>query len=86
MIERGFEEINSPIYKNYVIKAGCKLEITRLSKKRQEVIEYITKDKYFNQSITEGLSKEEKILENLRKSTKNIKTYITREIIKIFLK
>jgi uncharacterized protein len=62
--KRGFEEIiNSPIYKNYVISEDGKTSgIVVYLKKDERLIEYIKiKDKYFNQSIEGGLSREEKI-------------------------
>ena len=61
--KRGFEEIiNSPIYKNYVISEDGKTSgIVVYLKKDERLEEYINiKDKYFNQSIEIGLSKEEK--------------------------
>ncbi len=62
--KRGFEEIvNSPIYKNYVISEDGKTSgIVVYLKRDERLAEYIKiKDKYFNQSIETGLSKEEKI-------------------------
>ena len=62
--ERGFDEIvNSPIYRNYVISEDGKTSgIVVYLKKDERLEEYIKiKDKYFNQSIESGLSKEEKI-------------------------
>jgi uncharacterized protein len=62
--KRGFEEIvNSPIYRNYVISEDGKTSgIVVYLKKDERLAEYIKiKDKYFNQSIETGLSKEEKI-------------------------
>jgi uncharacterized protein len=62
--KRGFDEIiNSPIYKNYVISEDGKTSgIVVYLKKDERLAEYIKiKDKYFNQSIETGLSKEEKI-------------------------
>ena len=61
--KRGFDEIlNSPIYKNYVISEDGKTSgIVVYLKKDERLSEYIkVKDKYFNQSIETGLSKEEK--------------------------
>ncbi len=61
--KRGFEEIvNSPIYKNYVISEDGKTSgIVVYLKKDERLSEYLkVKDKYFNQSIETGLSKEEK--------------------------
>ena len=62
--KRGFEEIiNSPIYKNYVVSEDGKTSgIVVYLKKDERLAEYIKiKDKYFNQSIEIGLSKEEKL-------------------------
>ena len=62
--KRGFDEItNSPIYQNYVISEDGKTSaIVVYLKKDERLAEYIKiKDKYFNQSITTGLSKEDKI-------------------------
>ena len=62
--ERGFEEIiNSPIYKNYVISEDGKTSgIIVYLKKDKRLAEYIkVKDNYFNQSLNNGLSREEKI-------------------------
>jgi uncharacterized protein len=61
--KRGFDEIiNSPIYKNYVISEDGKTSgIVIYLKKDERLAEYISiKDKYFNQAIEIGLSKEEK--------------------------
>ena len=61
--ERGFEEIiNSPIYKNYVISEDGKTSgIVVYLKKDERLAEYIKiKDKFYNQSISTGLSKDEK--------------------------
>ena len=61
--KRGFEEIvNSPIYKNYVISEDGKTSgIVVYLKKDERLAEYVKiKDKYFNQSIESGLTKEEK--------------------------
>ncbi len=61
--KRGFEEIvNSPIYKNYVISEDGKTSgIVVYLKKDERLAEYVKiKDKYFNQSIETGLTKEEK--------------------------
>ena len=74
--ERGFEEIlNSPIYKNYVISEDGKTSgIVVYLKKDERLAEYIkVKDKYFNQSIENGLSKEEKI--NYKKFIKEYEDY-----------
>jgi uncharacterized protein len=62
--KRGFEEIiNSPIYKNYVVSEDGKTSgIVVYLKKDERLSEYIKiKDKYFNQSIETGLTKDEKI-------------------------
>ena len=62
--KRAFEEIvNSPIYKDYVIsKDGKTSGIVVYLKKDERLAEYIkVKDKYFNQSVETGLSKEDKI-------------------------
>ncbi len=61
--KRGFEEIiNSPIYQDYVIsKDGKTSGIVVYLKKDERLDEYIKiKDKYYNQSVDIGLSKEEK--------------------------
>ena len=74
--KRGFEEIiNSPIYKNYVISEDGKTSgIIVYLKKDERLEEYINiKDKYFNQSIEIGLSKEEKI--NYKKFIKEYEDY-----------
>ena len=74
--ERGFEEIiNSPIYKNYVISDDGKTSgIVVYLKKDERLEEYIQiKDKYFNQSIESGLSKEEKV--NYKKFIKEYEDY-----------
>ena len=74
--ERGFNEIlNSPIYKNYVISEDGKTSgIIVYLKKDERLAEYIKiKDKYFNQSIEVGLSKEEKI--NYKKFIKEYESY-----------
>ena len=68
--KRGFDEIvNSPIYKNYVISEDGKTSgIVIYLKKDKRLAEYIKiKDKYFNKSAEEGLTKDEK---------KNYKTFI----------
>ncbi len=62
--QRGFDEIkNSPIYKNYVISEDGKTSgIVVYLKKDERLAEYLNiKDKYFNQSIEIGLTKEEKL-------------------------
>ncbi len=74
--KRGFEEIvNSPIYKNYVISEDGKTSgIVVYLKKDERLAEYIKiKDKYFNQSIEVGLTKEEKI--NYKKFLKEYEDY-----------
>ncbi len=74
--KRGFDEIiNSPIYKNYVISEDGKTSgIVIYLKKDERLSEYIkVKDKYFNQSIDTGLSKEEKI--NYKKFLKEYEDY-----------
>ena len=61
--KRGFNEIvNSPIYKNYVISEDGKTSgIVVYLKKDERLAEYIkVKDKYYNQSIELGLTKEKK--------------------------
>ena len=75
--ERGFDEIlNSPIYRDYVIsKDGKTSGIVVYLKKDKRLAEYIDiKDKYYNQSIEVGLSKEEKI--NYKKFTKEYEKII----------
>jgi uncharacterized protein len=74
--KRGFEEIlNSPIYKNYVISEDGKTSgIVVYLKKDERLAEYIkVKDKYFNQSSEEGLSKEEKV--NYKRFLKEYEEY-----------
>ncbi len=74
--KRGFDEIiNSPIYKNYVISEDGKTSgIVVYLKKDKRLEEYIKiKDKYFNQSIDTGLTKEEKI--NYKNFTKEYEDY-----------
>ncbi len=61
--KRGFEEIiNSPIYKDYVISEDGKTSgIVVYLKKDERLSEYIkVKDKFYNQSLEEGLTKAEK--------------------------
>ena len=73
---RGFNEIiNSPIYKNYVISEDGKTSgIVVYLKKDERLAEYLDiKEKYFNQSIETGLSKEEKI--NYKKFIKEYEDY-----------
>ena len=74
--KRGFDEIvNSPIYKNYVISEDGKTSgIVVYLKKDERLAEYIkVKDKYYNQSIESGLSKEEKV--NYKKYLKEYEEY-----------
>ena len=74
--KRGFEEIiNSPIYKNYVISEDGKTSgIIVYLKKDERLSEYMTiKNKYFNQSMKTGLSKEEK--KNYKKFVKEYEEY-----------
>ncbi len=62
--KRGFEEIiNSPIYKNYVISEDGKTSgIVVYLKKDKRLSEFIEiKDKYYNQLIDQGLTKDEKV-------------------------
>ncbi len=62
--KRAFDEIiNSPIYRNYVISEDGKTSgIVVYLKKDERLAEFIKlKDKYYNQSISQGLSKDEKI-------------------------
>ena len=62
--KRGFEEIiNSPIYKDYVIsKDGKTSGIVVYLKKDERLSEYIKiKEKYYDQSVNNGLSKRRKI-------------------------
>jgi len=74
--KRGFKEIlNSPIYKNYVISEDGKTSgIVVYLKKDERLAEYIKiKDKYFNQSVETGLSKQEKI--NFKKFSREYEEY-----------
>tara|TARA_B100001093_G_scaffold469471_1_gene490228 strand:+ start:457 stop:2934 length:2478 start_codon:yes stop_codon:yes gene_type:complete len=74
--KRGFEEIvNSPIYRNYVISEDGKTSgIVVYLKKDERLAEFIKiKDKFYNQSIQEGLSKAEKI--NYREFLKEYEKY-----------
>ena len=74
--KKGFDEIiNSPIYKNYVISEDGKTSgIVVYLKKDERLEEYIKiKDKYFNQSVESGLSKEERI--NYKKFIKEYEDY-----------
>ena len=75
--ERAFNEIiNSPIYKNYVISEDGKTSgIVVYLKEDKRLSEYIKiKDKYYNQSIESGLSKEEKAnYKNFLKEYENYK-------------
>ncbi len=74
--KRGFEEIlNSPIYKNYIISEDGKTSgIVVYLKKDERMKEYIkVKDKYLNQSLEVGLTKEEK--NNYKKFVKEYENY-----------
>ncbi len=74
--KRGFEEIvNSPIYKNYVISEDGKTSgIVVYLKKDERLSEYLKiKEKYFSQSESIGLSKQEKI--NYKKFIKEYEEY-----------
>ena len=74
--KRGFDEIiNSPIYKNYVISEDGKTSaIVVYLKKDERLAEYVkVKDKYFNQSVETGLSKQDKI--NYKKFIKEYEDY-----------
>ena len=74
--KRGFDEIiNSPIYKNYVISEDGKTSaIVVYLKKDERLAEFIKiKDKFYNQSIEENLSKNEK--ENYKKFVKEYEEY-----------
>tara|TARA_B100000575_G_scaffold294546_1_gene311389 strand:- start:2059 stop:4542 length:2484 start_codon:yes stop_codon:yes gene_type:complete len=74
--ERGFNEImNSPIYKDYIISNDGKTSgIVIYLKKDERLEEYIKlKNKYYNQSVETGLSKEEKI--NYKKFIKEYEDY-----------
>ena len=74
--KRGFDEIvNSPIYKNYIISEDGKTSgIVVYLKKDERLSEYIkVKDKYYDQSINTGLSKEEKA--NYKKFLKEYEEY-----------
>ena len=74
--KRGFDEIlNSPIYKDYVIsKDGKTSGIVVYLKKDERLAEYIkVKDKYFNQSLENSLSKEEK--KNYKQFIKEYENY-----------
>ena len=74
--KRGFDEIvNSPIYKNYVISEDGKTSgIIVYLKKDERLAEYVkVKDKYFNQSVETGLSKQDKI--NYKKFIKEYEDY-----------
>ena len=74
--ERGFEEIiNSPIYKNYVISEDGKTSgIVVYLKKDERLAEYIKiKDKFYNQSVSTGLSKDEK--KNYKELIKEYESY-----------
>ena len=67
--------LNSPIYKDYVIsKDGKTSGIVVYLKKDERLAEYIKiKDKYFDQSLETGLSKEERI--NYKKFIKEYEDY-----------
>ena len=74
--KRGFEEIvNSPIYKDYVISEDGKTSgIVVYLKRDERLAEYIkVKDKYFNQSVETGLTKEEK--KNYKEFIKEYENY-----------
>ena len=74
--KRAFEEIkSSPIYKNYVISENGKTSgIIVYLKKDERLAEFIKiKDKYYNQSIEAGLSKDEK--ENFKNFLKEYENY-----------
>jgi len=74
--KRGFDEIiNSPIYRNYVISEDGKTSgIVVYLKKDERLAEYIeVKNKYFDQSVETGLSKEEKV--NYKKFLKEYEEY-----------
>ena len=90
MIEKeGFDEIiNSPIYKNYVISEDGKTSgIVVYLKKDERLAEYIAvKEKYYNQSIDQGLSKEKINYKKFLKEYEDYKNLYNLEIIKIFQK
>ena len=74
--KRGFDEIiNSPIYKNYVISEDGKTSaIVVYLKKDERLAEFIKiKDKFYDQSIKENLSKSEK--NNYKKFLKEYEEY-----------
>ncbi len=74
--KRGFEEIlNSPIYKDYVIsKDGKTSGIVVYLKKDQRLAEFIKiKDKFYNQLMSQGLTKDEK--SNYKKFLKEYEDY-----------
>ncbi len=74
--KRGFDEIiNSPIYKNYVISEDGKTSgVVVYLKKDERLAEYVKiKDKYFNQSIETGLSKQERL--NYKKFSQEYEQY-----------
>jgi len=74
--KRGFEEImNSPIYRDYVIsKDGKTSGIVVYLKKDERLAEFIKiKDKFYSQSINEGLTKSEK--ENFKKFSNDYEEY-----------
>ena len=74
--KRGFDEIiTSPIYKNYVVSEDGKTSgIVVYLKKDERLAEFIKiKDKYFNQSVETGLSREEKL--NYKKFLREYEDY-----------
>ena len=74
--KRGFDEIvNSPIYRNYVISEDGKTSgIVVYLKKDERLAEFIKKkNRFYDQSIENGLSKEEK--QNYKKFTKEYEEY-----------
>ena len=74
--QRGFNEIlNSPIYKNYVISEDGKTSgIVVNLKKDKRLAEYIkVKDKFYDQSVDTGLSKEEEKFKEFIKEYENYK-------------
>ncbi len=74
--KRGFEEIiNSPIYRDYVISEDGKTSgIVVYLKRDERLAEYIkVKDKYFNQSVETGLTKEEE--KNYKEFIKEYENY-----------
>ena len=74
--KRGFEEIlSSPIYRNYVISEDGKTSaIVVYLKKDERLAEYIkVKEKFYNQSLEEGLTKAEKV--NYKKFLREYEKY-----------